>query len=78
MSQAQECRVTCTQTGGVRRHPSYGRLLEIPKNQEWEKSGGSIMQIWQTGANWSKLKQIGQTGQTRQTNYFFLKKINAN
>ena len=40
MSQAQECRVTCTQTGGVRRHPSYGRLLEIPKNQEWEKSTG--------------------------------------
>ena len=24
--------------------------------------------------NWSKLKQIGQTGQTRQTSYFFLKK----
>ena len=23
--------------------------------------------------NWSKLKQIGQTGQTRQTNYFFFK-----
>ena len=40
MSQAQECRVTCTQTGGVRKHPSYGRLLEIPKNQEWEKSTG--------------------------------------
>ena len=64
MSQAQECRVTCTQTGGVRRHSSYGRLLEIPKYREWEKTTGfGLLSTQETAKN----NQTQISRQKRQT-----------